>query len=135
MLISELARQSGLSPRMLRYYEEQGLIRPQRLASGYRDYHRADIQRLKHIQALQDAGMTLLVIRRVLPSLLAVTPAPGADAPLVQALRKQRGHVLQAMLEQRRALAIIDQYLAALGQLDPLPVANDALSGVVAHIS
>ncbi|WP_274379854.1 hypothetical protein [Pseudomonas sp. M47T1] len=30
---------------------------------------------------------------------------------------------------------IIDQYLAALGQLDPLPVANDALSGGVAHIS
>ncbi|QKZ03943.1 MerR family transcriptional regulator [Pseudomonas eucalypticola] len=127
MLISELARQSGISPRMLRYYEDQGLLRPVRRASGYREYRRVDQVRLTHIVTLQATGMTLEVIRRILPPLVAEVPLPQADSPLVAALREQRRQVVNAIHEQRRALRIIDQYLSDLGQVDVLPVANQNL--------
>lgn len=127
MLISELARQSGISPRMLRYYEDQGLLRPVRRASGYREYRRVDQLRLMHIVTLQATGMTLEVIRRILPPLVAEVPLPQADSPLVAALREQRRQVVNAIQEQRRALRIIDQYLSDLGQVDVLPVANQNL--------
>lgn len=38
MRIGELARRTGVSERMLRYYEQEGLLRPARTTSGYRDY-------------------------------------------------------------------------------------------------
>ncbi|MFY3382931.1 MerR family DNA-binding transcriptional regulator [Paracidovorax sp. MALMAid1276] len=38
MQISELARRTGVSVHALRHYERQGLIRPRRLANGYREY-------------------------------------------------------------------------------------------------
>ncbi|WAH57042.1 MerR family transcriptional regulator [Pseudomonas silvicola] len=127
MLISELARQSGISPRMLRYYEDQGLLRPVRKASGYRDYRRADQLRLAQISALQATGMTLEVIRQILPPLLGETPPAHPCSPLVKALHEQRRQVLDAIQEQRRALGIIDQYLSDLGQVDVVPVANQNL--------
>lgn len=127
MLISELARQSGISPRMLRYYEDQGLLQPVRRASGYREYRRVDQLRLTHIVTLQATGMTLEVIRLILPPLVAEAPVPQADSPLVAALHEQRRQVVNAIHEQRRALRIIDQYLSDLGQVDVLPVANQNL--------
>ena len=125
MLISELARKTGVAPRMLRYYEEQGLICPKRLGSGYRDYSRGDQERLAHIQVLQNAGMTLATIRLVLPALVGAVGPLSAQAPLVMALREQRWRVLQTLQEQQRALAIIDQYLSDAGQVDVVPVANE----------
>ena len=38
MRIGELSERTGTPRRLLRYYEEQGLITPRRCANGYRDY-------------------------------------------------------------------------------------------------
>ena len=38
MKIGELSRRTGVPPRMLRYYEQQGLLRPARGQNGYRCY-------------------------------------------------------------------------------------------------
>ncbi len=38
MKIGELSRRTGVPTRMLRYYEEQGLLRPERADNGYRSY-------------------------------------------------------------------------------------------------
>jgi DNA-binding transcriptional MerR regulator len=69
MRISELAGQTGVPPRLLRYYEEQGLLNPGRDASGYRDYQPEDVGKVRQIRGLLDSGLPTEIIRRILPFL------------------------------------------------------------------
>ncbi|MFD4828281.1 MerR family transcriptional regulator [Streptomyces sp. SID4919] len=69
MRIGELSRRTGVPPRMLRYYEEQGLLRPARAANGYRVYDRAAEHTVRQIRGLLDSGLTTGIIARVLPFL------------------------------------------------------------------
>jgi DNA-binding transcriptional MerR regulator len=67
VLIGEVARRSGVSARMLRHYEELGLVRPSgRTGAGYREYSRADIRRIFHIESLRSLGLSLREIGRAL---------------------------------------------------------------------
>ncbi len=67
MKIGELSKLSQISIRMLRYYEEAGLLSPKRTVSGYRQFEIEDIDRVKLIHKLNNAGLTLKVIRKILP--------------------------------------------------------------------
>lgn len=71
MRIGELAAQTGVSPRSLRYYEEQGLIRSIRCPGGWRDFDESTIERVVMIQHLFAAGLCSGVIGEVLPCLEA----------------------------------------------------------------
>ncbi|MEL6062727.1 MULTISPECIES: MerR family transcriptional regulator [unclassified Methylobacterium] len=70
MRIGELTRRTGVSIRLLRYYEEQDLLHPERSSSGYREYVEADVTRVRRIQALLAAGMGTRRIARLLPCLV-----------------------------------------------------------------
>ena len=52
LTIHEAAETTGWSPRMLRYIERSGLIRPQRSGSGYRLFGPAELQRLRTLREL-----------------------------------------------------------------------------------
>lgn len=67
MKIGELASRTGVSVRMLRYYEEEGLLTPARTSSGYRDYGCDEINVVESIKMLGASGMTLPIIRQFLP--------------------------------------------------------------------
>ena len=69
MKVGDLARQTGISIRMLRYYETEGLLAPARRDSGYRDYSAADADIVERIKLLNAAGLTLPVIRELMPCL------------------------------------------------------------------
>jgi len=66
--IGEVARQTGLTTRTIRYYEEMGLLRPSsHRDSGERLYGSADIDRLSYIKQFQEfMGFSLAEIRSVL---------------------------------------------------------------------
>jgi len=65
--IGELAKQTGLSARALRHYDELGLLTPsERTESGYRLYAESDVPRLYRIVALRQLGFPLEEIARVL---------------------------------------------------------------------
>lgn len=66
MLIGELWRRTGVSQRMLRYYEKQGLLAARRGCNGYRTYDDA-VTTVKQIRALLSAGLTTETILTVLP--------------------------------------------------------------------
>lgn len=44
MKIGDLAARTGVPPRMLRYSDQQGLLRPARGENGYRRYSEADVE-------------------------------------------------------------------------------------------
>jgi len=66
MRIGELARRTGVAPRLLRYYEEQGLITAQRAENGYREYSEADVAQVERVAGLVRAGMPTKLVRVVL---------------------------------------------------------------------
>lgn len=77
--ISALSIAYGLTPEALRYYEEKGLLTPERTSSGgFRKFSSVDIQMLGIIKSLQRQGFSLDEIRRVakeglpLPELIAM---------------------------------------------------------------
>lgn len=87
--IGELARRTGVSVRMLRYYETEGLLRPERSGAGYRRYDVADVERARRIVVLNRAGLTL---DRIRPLLGCAVPDGEAAAPLCPALRETIRH-------------------------------------------
>lgn len=67
MLIGELASETGVSARTLRFYEADGLLpEPARTAGGYRDYDPDIVERVTFIRQAQAAGLTLAEIREIL---------------------------------------------------------------------
>jgi DNA-binding transcriptional MerR regulator len=64
--IGELARQTGLTIKTIRYYERRGLLeQPLRTEAGYRLYGPEDVARLQFIQRAKLLGLTLEEIREL----------------------------------------------------------------------
>ncbi|MEU6248556.1 MerR family transcriptional regulator [Glycomyces sp. NPDC047010] len=91
MLIGEVARRSGVSTRMLRHYDNLGLVRPTgRTTGGYREYADADIRRIFHVESLRTLGLSLRQIGAVLddpgfaPAALIADLTAAAEARLAR---------------------------------------------------
>jgi len=67
MRIGDLAVQTDVSTKTIRYYEAIGVLpAPERTASGYRDYNEETVERLRFVRSAQALGLTLGEIREVL---------------------------------------------------------------------
>jgi DNA-binding transcriptional MerR regulator len=87
MRIGQLARQSGIAPSAVRYYEHLGLLPPpERMASGYRSYGDDTLDRLTFIRSAQAVGLTLAEVRQV----LGVRDAGAAPCGVVTELIDRR---------------------------------------------
>ncbi len=107
MRIGEVAARVGVSPRALRYYEEQQLLSAGRSDSGQRQYDGAVVERVQLIRQLYAAGLNSRAIGELLPCV-------------------QTGVATPAMLERLSAeRERID------GQIDELIDARDRLDGVI----
>ncbi len=114
MQIAELARRTGTSPRMLRYYETEGLLIPERGTNGYRDYTEADEQTARQIVALSEAGLTLAAIRTVLPC-AAPDGATLRACPVVEPqLRNQLDAIRERINSLSQSATAIENYLSDL---------------------
>ncbi len=131
MRIAELARRVGTSPRMLRYYEDEGLLTPQRGLNGYRDYDGVDVQTAEQIVALSEAGLTLSAIRTVLPCAAPDGTRLRACPRVTPELRRQLDTIHDRITALTQSANAIENYLATLEPrnvgtgLEPLPAAHD----------
>ena len=116
--IREVARLFGLHPDTLRYYEEQGLLRPQRGENGYRLYSIQDICDLSVIRELRQLEMPVeeirqYMVRRTVSGTLELLRREQSLIDLQMAqLRRLRRDV------EKRADALEQGAQAPLGQLE-----------------
>ncbi|MFF0520474.1 MerR family transcriptional regulator [Actinomadura nitritigenes] len=107
MRIGELARRTGVDEQLLRYYEKQGLLTPERSPNGYRDYAEADVGAVRKIRALLAAGLSTATIAQVGSCLRDDSLPTPACAGVIGRLRAERARLDQAiggLLEARAAL-------------------------------
>ena len=83
--IGELARRTGVPPRLLRYYEEQGLLAPRRQENAYRSYDESDVEQVVRVAGLVRSGVPtrlakLLLDLEDLPPDAVPPPCPREDA-------------------------------------------------------
>ncbi len=64
--IAVAAELTGLPPATLRLYEERGLLTPARTEGGTRRYSEDDLERVRRVSRLQDDGINLTGIGRVI---------------------------------------------------------------------
>jgi DNA-binding transcriptional MerR regulator len=103
LTVGQLAEQTGISAKTIRYYESIGLLpQPPRGANRYRRYSMADVNRVHLLRRIRYLGVPLTLAQPLL--------AGASDARCVDVQR----HVL-ALVEKR--LRAIDQEIAELKQL------------------
>jgi DNA-binding transcriptional MerR regulator len=114
MFIGELSRQSGVSTRGLRYYEEQGLLHPLRRASGYREFDASDVDTVRRIRVLLAAGLSTDLIREVLPCMAdeGTILAPTCEE-MAQDLKRERERMSRSIEELKAAHAMLDSIIHA----------------------
>ena len=82
--IGEVARQAGIRPSALRYYESIGLMPAPKRVSGRRRYDESTVQMLKVVQLAQQAGFTVAEIQTLLHGFAPDTPPAARRRPLAQ---------------------------------------------------
>ena len=104
LTVGQVADEFGVTVRTLHHYDEIGLVRPRRTASGYRLYTDDDLERLRHVVVYRRLGFPLEEIGPLLDD-------PCAD---VEAhLRRQRAAVMSRLDEMRDLVAALDRALEA----------------------
>jgi DNA-binding transcriptional MerR regulator len=109
LTIGDFARLGQVSPRMLRHYDELGLLRPQQVdsGSGYRFYAVAQLARLHRLVALRDLGFGLDQIGAVLDGDLPVDELRGM-------LRIRQAQIEQTVSDEQARLRRVEARLRAL---------------------
>lgn len=112
--IGDAAAQLGVSERVLRYYEEQGLVRPARTDSGQRLYGESDLRAVRRVRAMLAAGLGTSVIAELLPCMRddgsVVAPA---CTELVDVLSSERDRITGSIRDLEDARAALDAIIAA----------------------
>ncbi|MEU3684307.1 heavy metal-responsive transcriptional regulator [Streptomyces sp. NPDC030592] len=117
MRIGELAAETGLTTKTIRFYEQAGLLPPPpRTASGYRDYPSHTVARLAFVRDAQAAGLTLAEIR----SVLALRDSGQAPCTQVGTLIEEHlAEIDRRMAELRQARAVLRELARRVAVTDP----------------
>lgn len=133
MRMSQVARQAGVNPQTLRYYERRGLLRiPDRLNSGYRSYGSDSVGRIRFIKRAQQLGFTLAEVE----SLLDLASGGPESCDAAHDLATQKIAELDSKLAGLRAMR---RSLTRLAETCELPRSErdcpiiESLTGVLAQ--
>ncbi|NEW07748.1 methyltransferase domain-containing protein [Paenibacillus sp. SYP-B3998] len=117
MLIHEISRKLGITPRAIRFYEQKGLLSPTKMkVNGYRTYTEQDAWRLQTIISLREVGMTLDDIKLTL-----LSKDPNNQADVIFALQLQRSILFQQWTEMKEIIGTMDRMIDAAEINEELP--------------
>ncbi|MFJ6668749.1 MULTISPECIES: MerR family transcriptional regulator [unclassified Streptomyces] len=122
MRIGELSERTGTPRRLLRYYEEQGLLVAGRAPNGYRDYPEGCVNRVLQIRGLLDAGLPTRIIKQILPCIndpraIHVSDATPETIATLETERQRMTDRIECLLRSREA---ISGYLDAVRAESPV---------------
>ena len=110
--VSGVARQAGVSPDAVRFYEREGLLPPpDRSPAGYREYDESTTHRLRFIKGAQAMGLKLAEIRE----LLEIQDRGACPCGHTRTLVERRISEIDAEMQR---LSAIRAELAAMAELD-----------------
>lgn len=102
MTIKEAEERTGLSRSNIRFYEKEGLVRPQRnTGNSYRDYSEKDIEEIQKIAYLRTLGITIEDIRRIV----------GGQADLYEVIQGQIPQLDRQISELQNARRMCEMLL------------------------
>ena len=129
MRIGEVARRGGVTTKAIRFYEQAGvMVPPVRLASGYRDYDDAAVDRLAFVKAAQAAGLTLAEIRDV----IAARDASGSPCEHLRRLLDTHAAALdERILELARLRREVEHLRRRAATLDPAACTDAAVCHLI----
>lgn len=103
--IGQLAERTGLAVSAIRFYEERGLVAPERSGGGQRRFRRSDIRRLSFVMIAQQLGFTIEEIRAHLAALPdGRTPTQDDWAELSLGFRQILDDRIEILARMRRRL-------------------------------
>ncbi|MGH9226018.1 MAG: heat shock protein transcriptional repressor HspR [Acidimicrobiales bacterium] len=105
-VISVAAELAGVHPQTLRIYERRGLLDPARTGGGSRRYSQRDIDRLRRISELTEAGLNLAGVKAVME---LEDEVARLRTQLAQALKEAREAVERTHRQYRRDLVPMQQ--------------------------
>ncbi|WP_411120775.1 MerR family transcriptional regulator [Streptomyces sp. x-19] len=131
MRIGALARRTGVSTRVLRYYEQRGLLRAGRDANDYRTYDADAVETVGRIRDLLATGLNTESIRELLPCAQGgpgLTPCAFSCGAVERQMAQLDAEI--AELQQRRAaLEVYAQVMRERGAQDEALAARALRSG------
>jgi MerR family copper efflux transcriptional regulator len=107
MNISAAAERSSLPAKTIRYYEEIGLVVPERRPNGYRDYSEADVHRLAFIHRARNLGFDIESCRK----LLALYSDKSRESSTVKALASAHLAEIETKMRELNEMADILRHL------------------------
>ena len=120
--IGAVAQLVHLSLRTLRYWEEEGLIKPTaRTSGGFRMYSEADIERVRLVRSMKAADLSIEELRELLAAVEAVRGAGGDEERAAAAERvaafvrrvRERLEILRGRMAETEEAALWLEALAA----------------------
>jgi DNA-binding transcriptional MerR regulator len=114
MRIGELAQRTNTSSRLLRYYEQRGLITSGRAGNGYREYDEDAVDRVGKIRGLLGAGLPTRIIKDILPCLdhPDTIYCPTVTPDLIAQLAAEQQRLTERIEQLTRNRGAIAEYLA-----------------------
>jgi MerR family redox-sensitive transcriptional activator SoxR len=107
--ISEVAREVGLRPSAIRYYEQIGILPSIQRTSGQRRYDTAILHRLAVIQRARETGFTLDEIRELFFGFASGTRAPARWQKLSQRKLVELEALIERIKTMQRLLAKLQE--------------------------
>ncbi|SIT02340.1 Cu(I)-responsive transcriptional regulator [Roseivivax lentus] len=102
MNIGDVAERAGLPPKTIRYYEEIGLVRPERMPNGYRRFRDRDLHKLRFLGRARALGFSIEDCR----TLMDLYEDESRESAQVKALAEEHLQAINdkiAQLEEMRA--------------------------------
>lgn len=112
MKINEAEQEVGITRKNIRFYEQQGLLKPMRnLSNGYRDYSDEDIRILRQIKLLRRLGIPIEEIKRLQARLLTLEDCLQRHLITLERERKNldaTASFCERLLSEKASLETID---------------------------